>query len=77
MQTTGNGLINAIEIKKGQTKVGSGTFKSTLAVVCHEDGGLEVTFRDKTKETIQCVKGESFALAYLDVKVLGGKFTVN
>ena len=77
MLVTGKNLINAIEIIKGQTKVGTGSFKSIIAVVCHEDGGIEVTFDDSTKETVQCVKGESFSLGYLDVKVLGGKFTVN
>ena len=77
MQSTGNGLIQAIEIVQGQTKITTGVIDSAIAIVCHADGDVRVSFPDNSSETVSCVKGESFSLAYLKVEVLSGSFTVN
>lgn len=76
MQTTGSGLIQAMEIKKGMNGISSGDFKAVRVVHCSEDGDIVVHFPDGD-ETVSLVAGDDRVLAELDITVSSGKFDIN
>lgn len=76
MQATGNGLIQALEIKKGMNGLSTGNFKAVRVVHCSEDGSIVVHFPDGD-ETVQLVAGDDRVLPGLDITISSGKFDLN
>jgi len=76
MQTTGNGLIQAVEWKKGMFGVGAGDYSSVGLLHCIEDGDVKAKF-PAGDETASFKAGDDVALANIDITIVSGKFAVN
>ena len=75
MQTTSNGLVQAVEWKPDMP-VSTGSFKSVCLIHCVADGNIVAHFKggDKTRTF---VAGDDFTLPYVDVTVSSGSFDLN
>jgi len=76
MQATGNGLVQAMEIKKGMNGLTSGDYTAIRVVHCTEDGDIVVKF-PAGDETVSLVAGDDRVLADLDITISSGKFDIN
>jgi len=76
MQTTGNGLIQAVEWKKGSYGVGAGQYKSVRVLHCIEDGDVTAHFPDGN-DTVTFTAGDDVTLAGIDIAIVSGKFAIN
>jgi len=75
MQTTGNGLIQAVEWKAGMP-VQSGDFASVTLIHCVADGNVTAKF-PSGDESRDFKAGDDMSLAYVDVTVNSGTFDIN